>query len=496
MKEIALTMPHFTPTPQQQDAINAGKVPGSFALEAVAGSGKTATIQQVAHVIHGTGIATSFSKSTTEELGRRLPQAKFPAKTMHAIGLATLRDSGKFTNPIVPDKVRTIATELVKADDEPDFTLISPICQLVSLAKTYGITPTQSALFPDDPASWQWLADIYDIDPFSPFILSLARETLAKSTRLALEEGQVDFDDLLYISLLYPHRFPRYPTVIVDEAQDLNALQHLMVARILRPDGRVIAAGDRSQAIFAFRGALSDSYAQLMARFSMSRMPLTVSFRCPKAVVQEAKKYVPEIESAPDAPEGKVIHHDSLSIYAVPRFVLCRNNAPLIQLALNLLVAGRTAEVAGKEIGQGLIALTKRITKRNLKRDDFIPRLTQWAFREKERRPRAAGSINDKVAALRALSEAHPDLEGIQKHLTKLYPNPKDKYYRPAEVKLSTIHKAKGLEFPEVLFLDPQLLPSKYAEQDWEQQQERNLAYVGITRAQKVLHYCTSEAIE
>jgi hypothetical protein len=773
MPDQSLALPPLQLTPQQLAAIEASRASGSFALEAVAGSGKSFTLQQIASAIRGTGLATSFSKSTTEELVKRMPAGKFLAKSMHAVGLAAIRDSGKFNNQVTPTKVRDIVTELVKADGEAEFGIISPITQLVSLAKTYGITPTESALLPDEPASWQWLADTYDIDPFNPFVLSLAREALAKSTKLALEEGVLDFDDMLYISLLYPHRFPRYPSVIVDEAQDLNALQHQMVARILRPDGRVIAAGDQHQchppgtlvrvtgvgyvpiellqpgdqlasfnqrksyspgrveqgrqieniqksdfsgnlititaaestlrmtpnhkvltkfgnlrgyalyvmqrgdqcrmgtcklvyeppsshpqsglgtragqenadkawilqvyetdseakmwedvysaefgipqllwtnpnndpnlqaqlnlcwqvigknlhrllpaleafardianplwtrdahrhqglrksflttaanllsgmqiafdvenpvwipvtvtkeaytgpvyglqvqpnehglrlywandfcvhnSIFAFRGALSNSYTQLMSHFSMSRMPLTVSFRCPKAVVSEAKKYVPEIESAPNAPEGEVIHHGSLSVYDVPKFVLCRNNAPLINLALKLLVAGRSAEVAGREIGQGLISLTKRITKKNLKRDEFVSRLTQWSEREKERRPQARGAIADKVSALRALAEAHKDLAEIQQHLLKLYPNPKDKNYRPAEVKLSTIHKAKGLEFPEVLFLDPHLLPSKYAEQEWEKVQEKNLFYVGITRAQNVLHYATSESIE
>lgn len=491
---LAPPTPAFQLTPQQTAAIEAGRGSSSFALEAVAGSGKTATIQRVAQATKGGGLATSFSKATTEELVKRMPQGKYLAKTMHALGLQAIKESGKFTNPVAPSKVRDIVTELVKEDEEPDFTLISPVCQLVSLAKTYGLSPTESALLPDEPASWQWLADTYDVE-CSQEIFQLAHEAMLKSNKLALDDGIVDFDDLLYISLLWPHRFPYYPTVIVDEAQDLNALQHLMVARVLRPGGRVIAAGDRFQAIFAFRGALSDSYAQLMQRFSLQKMPLTVSFRCPKAVVQEAKQFVPEIESAPNAPEGQVIHHQELNIYSVPRTVICRNNSPLIELALRLIVAGRTAEVAGRDIGRGLISFTKRLTKKNLKSEDFTTRLLSWAEREKQRRPAAKAAITDKVAALRALASAHKDLAGIQAHLLKLYPDPKDPSYRPAEVKLSTIHKAKGLEWPEVLILDPQLMPSKYAQQAWELQQEANLNYVAVTRAQQVLHYCTSEAI-
>jgi superfamily I DNA/RNA helicase len=53
---------------------------------------------------------------------------------------------------------------------------------------------------------------------------------------------------------------------------------------------------------------------------------------------------------------------------------------------------------------------------------------------------------------------------------------------------LSSIHKAKGLEWPRVYILGrKQLMPSPYARQAWAQEQEKNLAYVAITRAQSIL---------
>jgi superfamily I DNA/RNA helicase len=52
---------------------------------------------------------------------------------------------------------------------------------------------------------------------------------------------------------------------------------------------------------------------------------------------------------------------------------------------------------------------------------------------------------------------------------------------------LSTIHKAKGREWPTVAILQPELMPSGWATKDWEQQQETNLKYVAITRARERL---------
>jgi superfamily I DNA/RNA helicase len=54
---------------------------------------------------------------------------------------------------------------------------------------------------------------------------------------------------------------------------------------------------------------------------------------------------------------------------------------------------------------------------------------------------------------------------------------------------LSTIHKSKGLENETVHILCPELIPSKFAVQDWELKQEENLRYVAITRAKSKLIY-------
>jgi superfamily I DNA/RNA helicase len=130
-----------------------------------------------------------------------------------------------------------------------------------------------------------------------------------------------------------------------------------------------------------------------------------------------------------------------------------------------------------------------------LSSQDFQIRLEKWAEREIARKPSSEGRVRDKKAALNALAEHHPDMKSIQSHLEKLYPDPRSKNYTPAEVTLSTIHKAKGLEWPDVLFLDPDLIPSKWAKTPEALTQEENLAYVGVTRAQQTLHFASYDTI-
>ena len=56
-------------------------------------------------------------------------------------------------------------------------------------------------------------------------------------------------------------------------------------------------------------------------------------------------------------------------------------------------------------------------------------------------------------------------------------------------VNLTTIHGAKGLESHRVFHLRPDLVPHPRAEKDWEQQQEKNLYFVALTRAKQDLFF-------
>jgi DNA helicase-2/ATP-dependent DNA helicase PcrA len=75
-------------------------------------------------------------------------------------------------------------------------------------------------------------------------------------------QGQVDFDDLLLLwraaladERLGPRMVEMFDHVLVDEYQDVNALQ-VDIVRFLRPDGRgLTVVGDDAQAIYGFRGS-------------------------------------------------------------------------------------------------------------------------------------------------------------------------------------------------------------------------------------------------
>jgi superfamily I DNA/RNA helicase len=61
--------------------------------------------------------------------------------------------------------------------------------------------------------------------------------------------------------------------------------------RSLGHSSRFVAVGDPHQAIYGFRGANSDALDKIVARFACRTLPLSVSYRCSKAVVAEAQKF-------------------------------------------------------------------------------------------------------------------------------------------------------------------------------------------------------------
>ncbi len=89
--------------------------------------------------------------------------------------------------------------------------------------------------------------------------------------------GLVDFDDLLLLwraALADPAAGPvlrgMFDAVLVDEYQDVNAVQADIV-RLLRPDSAgLTCVGDDAQAIYAFRGADPEHLRQLAAAFGRS----------------------------------------------------------------------------------------------------------------------------------------------------------------------------------------------------------------------------------
>lgn len=164
-----------------------------------------------------------------------------------------------------------------------------------------------------DRAFLSTVAERFSLDT-DQSVLSLAGRILEQCTAPPFKT--IDFDDMLWLTLRLDVTFPPVALVLLDEVQDTNSVQRALLARILQkvncpycngqrePDcvgcngqgfttkSRLLAVGDPAQSIYGFRGASSDAMTALRDDFNMRELGLSVSYRCSRAVVKEAQKYL------------------------------------------------------------------------------------------------------------------------------------------------------------------------------------------------------------
>lgn len=173
--------------------------------------------------------------------------------------------------------------------------------------------------------------------------------------------------------------------------------------------------------------------------------------------------------------------------------LLCRFNRPLMRLAFALIRKGIPARIEGKEIGEALVALSKKWHVGGL--EDLREKVETWAGREASRanakKQFAKGQLFlDKAETMGVLIERaevlHLNVEGLRGLIREMFQDSEQANKRIFT--LSSIHKAKGLEWRRVFHLGRnEVVPSPYATQAWEREQEGNLVYVATTRAKQEL---------
>ena len=473
-------------------------------IDALAGTGKTSTLAMAAQRVRGFGLALAFNKKNAEDLRAKLPPS-FESKTMNSLGYGAMRRALPQVKSWKVDgrKTWSLLTEANKAAGrKPKGDHNSNVVDLVRAAQLCGLRPgSASGLTADTPDEWQALADNLWLDEReAPQVIEQARSLLIESNQ-QVERGFVSFDDQVYWPLVHDAKFDRAEMVFGDEAQDWNLLQHELVARVAR--GRIVAAGDPRQSIYAFRGARTDSMAALRAGFTQrqwTELGLTMTWRCPKAVVQRQLWHVPHYRAAEGAPEGRVqslgavgkpwgisdlldLRANSMSSVAV----LCRNNAPLFRMAFSLLRQRVSVVMQGTDLCKQLLQISKKVEPQDgASTEVFARKLDEWVSKERARAKdndsRLEG-IEDRAECLRAVAEATQTTGELRQQLEALFTR------TTGTILLSTIHRAKGLEWDVVLLLDSWRMPSKQALKAGGEalQQEYNLQYVAETRTKQTL---------
>lgn len=473
---------------------------GSAIIKAVAGSGKTTTIVKALELIDPSlaVLFLAFNKSIAMELASRVPKHVL-AKTFHSLGMAAwLKYAGRNVK-VDSAKIRNILFDMLTPRQSGMYAGF--VIKLVGLAKNAGM----GYLVQDIDAEWIKLIDFFDMQLDHEESNEMeAIEFARKALRISNDQGMrcIDYDDMLFLPLINNLNFPQYDVVMVDESQDTNLVQQAILKRVVKPStGRLIAVGDENQAIYGFRGADSDAMQRLAEAFNCTPLDLSVCYRSARKIIEKAQQYVPEITWAKDAPEGKV---ETLAKYNGKTFlptdaILCRNTAPLVELAYVLIASGVGVRILGREIGKGLINLIKKLNAKGI--DHLHTKLDAYEAREVAKlmskgQDTKAEAITDRVACVRfiveSLKETDRTIPALIAAIEALFTD-----NGVGLLTFCTVHKSKGLEWERVYILDfEKYMPSKWAKRDWQKRQEKNLIYVAITRAKMELYFISSAGME
>lgn len=447
-------------------------------VRARAGTGKTTTLIDALEQAPGSSLAVAFNKDAASELKSRIPLGSdAQARTLNSLGHGLFwryRRSAKLDF----QKVRKIVHGLI-TDSEWRREYGYAVERTVSLMKAnaFGINQT---------------VDQHEIaDLISSYDLNVPFERLEWASEMALrafdksifDTATFDFDDQVYIPIKENWAFPSFSNVFIDEAQDLNAIQHMVLERLCIFGARPIAFGDDRQSIYGFRGALSNSLELLKEKFSMSELPLNISYRCARSVIAEAQVLCPDIQPRPDAPEGQVHYIRSEFDQRDPEFfgdclVLSRNNAPLFRAILRYIRSKTPCRVRSNflESFQGFINSFKVHSTAEL-----LPLLDKWYESEcnaanKKGFKGKLLSLQDKYETTKLLASEFETCIEMTEAVKRLGESTQGTIF-------STIHRAKGSEHDRVYLLRPDTIPSIFATTPEAIQQEFNALYVAITRA-------------
>jgi superfamily I DNA/RNA helicase len=450
-------------------------------VRARAGTGKTTTIiRGIDFAPEKSIVMCAFNNRIAKELVNRLRNPRAQAKTLHSIGYGIVRRNWNLG--VESDSQRgERADGLAAAVCGP--TTPDTIVRLVSKLHTKGREIVPHARRFEDLEDLAYRFDCEPDDTWedqgydTPYVVQKGLEAMDLAARV--RPAFIDFADMIFLPCRNRWLVKQFDLVVVDEMQDMTSAQLEIARGICR--GRVIGVGDDKQAIYAFRGADSNSLDRLKVELNAAEYPLNRTYRCGKKIVELAQHLVPDFEANEANPDGEVKDLEFSKLVAEAQhgdFILSRLNAPIVGIALSLLRQNKRARVAGRDIGKGLITLVRKLSKGRQSIEELLERVNIWMEREKAKwmaanKPDRAEQIGDQANMIIELTEGTVQVQEVVQRIESLFTD--DGLGAAGIITCSSVHRSKGLEAQRVFVLQDTL-------RDWNQE-ESNIRYVAITRA-------------
>ncbi len=341
-----------------------------------------------------------------------------------------------------------------------------------------------------------------------------------------------------------------YEYIFVDEYQDIDEQQYALVSALAgrrRADAdtklSIMAVGDDDQNIYSFKGANIEFIRRFRTDYEGDLTYLVENFRSTQNIIAAANHVIQrsanrmkidhpiriDTRRKDDLPGGRwsridpeshgavrlitspaqsnlqaqVVHAEIQRIRRIDPTVklseiavLCRTHAPLERMRALCDIEALPCELTGPEAAKGEIPLMRtregRALAQALRRRQLrmlrLDALHRYLTRQRHAHPRnpAFQDLLEIVEDIAATPHANlvPAAEALDLFYEAAGEMRRDG--RSNAIKLMTAHAAKGLEFDHVIVLD-------CADWRWDQEDERRLLYVAMTRARQTLTLMRAE---
>ena len=504
---------------------------GPVAVLAVAGAGKTRAIaHRIAYAVATgaqdpeRGLALTYTSKAAFELRSRLAALGVVGVSVGTIHALALRQLNYFWPKLVGGPIPTLLTNRELE--------LSRILEVLAPELTSSDSRRLRGTMEWAKASGLDLPGLLAAGRLPEEQSGLATSLWQQYEEQNLRSGRIDFDDLLQLLTGMLELRPdaaaevrrRYSWVNVDEYQDITPLQESLLRQWLGESREICVVGDVNQAIYGFAGADASLLASFAKRYpDAAVLELDRTYRCKGAIAQLASTFLPKGSLSPrPAVAGGEVSLDRFEDVAsevaavVERVggllasgVDPREVAILVRVGAQIERFERAFAAVGLPFtSRGAISPDHPVVRRamlSLRATGSNPAgaflvdavraavlAAGWVESDTDSDQWAAGSGLIALADDLVAAEPATDLRGytaeLERRLTALSPP------RPVAVTLATMHSAKGLEWQHVFLpgLSDRLLPYPGVDEE----SERNLLYVAVTRAGSALYLSWSETDE
>ena len=462
-------------TEQQALCVRAATTKQNLKIKAFAGTGKTSTLNAISQKLTGNGLYLAFNKSVQLSAKDKFP-GHVDCRTAHSLAYAEYKS-------ILTGRIKTLSiTQAVESlnlnSPYEDCDNLSLAFMIIKLLRTFCYSTATSidtsfagnAIFNIVRATYVEHSSIIN------YVITKANlywELMwASESSLPIEH---DFY-LKYYQLSNPDLSSVYDFILFDECQDANPV---LIDIVTKQSCQKIFVGDQHQQIYSWRGAVN-----AFGKVDALALSLSLSFRFSDQIAQIANSIL--ICKG----ESKLLRGlESKSTSITPQkphcyTMLSRTNAKIIESILDLK---NKPIYVPPSVYFELLSLAESGFALYSGQNEDVTHIKIKQFKSWDSMIDFNDTFQDSDISILAMfigkyKNSFPDI--IEQIKNANYVEEKQ-----AEVVLSTIHKAKGMEWDNVVIdSDFHILDMEIKQILAQEEEELNLLYVAITRAKEKLH--------